>query len=202
MPWLSKEFDLRHALPLGFYHAALNIGVHGAIVLPWGSGFLNTPSFIPEKFFLGGSSSPVCTLGGPTSVLGFKSRGLGLTEPRRQVREDSTDESSSGRDFLGGDLAVTAFADLSFDLPLKVFRQAGIHGHAFACAGSLMKLTENAFRSVSFQRFRDSFRTSAGFGIVVPTKLFRMEVNYCYILKRQEHDRGKTGVQFSFSSPL
>nr|GEY17357.1 sorting and assembly machinery component 50 homolog B-like [Tanacetum cinerariifolium] len=48
----------------------------------------------------------------------------------------------------------------------------------------------------------DSFRSSVGIGLVVPTKLFRMEVNYCYILKQHEHDRAKTGVQFSFSSPL
>ncbi|CAK9173521.1 unnamed protein product [Ilex paraguariensis] len=202
--FFRQEVDLRYALPLGFYNSALNVGVSGGVLFPWGSGFLNKSSSIAERFFLGGNSSPVCTLGGPTSVLGFKTRGLGPTEPRREVRLDSNNENSdsSGRDFLGGDLAVTAFADLSFDLPLRVFREAGIHGHAFACAGNLTKLTENAFRNVSFQKFLDSFRTSAGFGIIVPTKLFRMEVNYCYILKQHEHDRGKTGVQFSFSSPL
>lgn len=27
------------------------------------------------------------------------------------------------------------------------------------------------------------------------------QINYCYILKQFEHDRGKTGIQFSFSSP-
>ncbi|XP_047321940.1 sorting and assembly machinery component 50 homolog [Impatiens glandulifera] len=205
---IRQEFDLRYSLPLGFYHAAINVGVAAGVVFPWGNGALNTPSYLPERFFLGGNSSPVCTLGGPTTLLGFKSRGLGPTQPRRrQVGEngaaaENSEDSSSERDYLGGDLAVTAFADLSFDLPLRVFREAGIHGHLFGCAGNLTKLTENAFRYLSFQSFRDSFRSSAGFGIIVPTKLFRMEVNYCYVLKQLEHDRGKTGVQFSFSAPL
>ncbi|KAL0317047.1 UNVERIFIED_CONTAM: hypothetical protein Sangu_2119000 [Sesamum angustifolium] len=202
--FIRQELDLRYAIPLGFYRAALNFGISGGVIFPWGNGSLNAPSYLPERFFMGGNSSPVCSLRGPTSVLGFKARGLGPAEPRRLVRENSNDGSSSdsGIDHIGGDLAVTAFADLSFDLPLRVFRDAGIHGHIFACTGSLNKLTENAYKGFSLQKFRDSFRSSTGFGIIIPTKLFRMEVNYCYILKQQEHDQGKTGVQFSFSSPL
>ncbi|KAK4348800.1 hypothetical protein RND71_031555 [Anisodus tanguticus] len=201
--FLRQEFDFRYALPLGFYNAAFNIGVSAGVTVPWGTGFLSLPTYLPEKFFLGGNSSPVCTLGGLSSLLGFKTRGLGPAEPRRQVTENSTCEgydASSALDFVGGDLAITVFADLSFDLPLRVLREAGIHGHAFACAGSLNKLTENAYKDLSLQKFKESFRASAGFGIIVPTKLFRMEANYCYILKQQEHDQGKTGVQFSFSS--
>lgn len=172
--------DFRYALPLGFYNAALNIGISAGVTVPWGSGFLSLPTFLPEKFFLGGNSSPVCALGGPSSLLGFKTRGLGPAEPRRQVVENSSDESydaASAMDFVGGDLAVTAFADLSFDLPLRVLREAGIHGHAFACTGSLNKLTENAYKDLSLQKFQESFRASAGFGVIVPTKLFRMEVS-------------------------
>lgn len=164
-------------MPLGFARSALNFGIAGGVLFPWGSEFLNKPVSLPDRFFLGGNSSPVCTLGGPTSLLGFKTRGLGPSEPRRLVK-DITEEESVERDFLGGDLAVTAFADLSFDLPLKVLRDSNIHGHAFACAGSLVKLTENAFRDLSFQKYKDSFRSSAGFGVIVPTRLFRMEVRY------------------------
>lgn len=203
--YFRQEFDLRYAFPLGFFNAALNFGIAGGALFPWGMGFLNTPSSLPERFFLGGNSSPVCSLGGPTSVLGFKSRGVGPSEPRRKVQGNPNTESSDSteeRDYLGGDLAMTGFADLSFDLPLRVLREAGIHGHAFGCAGSLTKLTENAFRDFSLQKYRDSFRVSAGVGIIVPTKLFRMEVNYCQILRQGEHDRGKTGIQFSFSSPV
>ncbi|KAK6135788.1 hypothetical protein DH2020_030483 [Rehmannia glutinosa] len=201
--FIRQEVDFRYAIPLGFYRAALNVGISGGVVFPWGNGFLSTPSYLPERFFMGGNSSPVCSLRGPTSVLGFKSRGLGPAEPRRFVRDNSSNENSddTGIDHIGGDLALTGFADLSFDLPLKVFRDAGIHGHVFACTGSLNKLTENAYKGFSLQKFRDSFRSCVGAGIIIPTKLFRMEVNYCYILKQLEHDQGKTGVQFSFSSP-
>uniref|UniRef100_A0A7N0RIL9 Bacterial surface antigen (D15) domain-containing protein n=1 Tax=Kalanchoe fedtschenkoi TaxID=63787 RepID=A0A7N0RIL9_KALFE len=201
--FIRQEFDLRYALPLGFCNAALNLGISTGVVFPWGHGSLSAPSPVIERFFLGGNVSPVCSLGGPAALLGFKSRGLGLWEPRRRISGKSDDGSSetAGEDAVGGDLAVTSFADLSFDLPLKVLRDAGIHGHAFACAGNLTKLTENEYKRFSFKNFMDSSRTSVGFGVVVPTKLFRMEANYCYILRKDEHDHGKSGVQFCFSAP-
>lgn len=136
------------------------------------------PSPLPERFFLGGNLSPVCTLGGPTALWGFSTRGLGPTEPRRQLRSNPSDENADPeRDYLGGDLAVTAFADLSFDFPLKWCRAKGIHGHIFASAGNVDKLTENAYQNFSFRKFAESFRSSVGVGIVVPTNLFRMEVS-------------------------
>ncbi|KAJ8769437.1 hypothetical protein K2173_002927 [Erythroxylum novogranatense] len=200
--FLRQEFDLHYAIPLGFYHSALNIGLSGGIVFPWGPGFLDMTSPLPERFFLGGNVSPVCTLGGPTTLWGFKTRGLGPTEPRRQLRNNPSDGNSEpGRDYLGGDLAVTAFADLSFDFPLKWLQAKGIHGHFFASAGNVEKLTENAFRNFSLKKFVDSFRSSIGLGIVVPTNLFRLELNYCYMLKKFDHDRGATGFRLSFSTP-
>ncbi|KAB1217646.1 hypothetical protein CJ030_MR3G012219 [Morella rubra] len=204
-----EEFDLRYAVPFGFYHAALNFGISGGVIFPWGSGFMNKPSPLPERFFLGGDFSPICTLGGPTTVWGFKTRGLGPTEPRRQIKDKSNDDNSevAGIDFVGGDLAVTAFADLSFDLPLKWLRERGVHGHVFAGAGNLAKLTENEFRSFSFHKFLQSFRSSVGVGIVIPTKLFRLEGNFYYILKQLDHGKTfgrlqETGFRFSFSAPL
>ncbi|KAF5467465.1 hypothetical protein F2P56_017286 [Juglans regia] len=201
--FLRQELDLRYAVPFGFYHAALNFGISGGVIFPWGCGFLNKPSPLPERFFLGIDFSPICTLGGPTTIWGFKTRGLRPAEPLRQIREKSNDENSGfpGRDFLGGDLAVTAFADLSFDLPIKLLRERGVYGHIFAGAGNLAKLTENEFRNFSFRQFLESFRSSVGVGIVVPTKLFRLEGNFYYMLKQDDHDRGKTGFRFNFSSP-
>ena len=73
---------------------------------------------------------------------------------------------------------MTAFADLSFDLPLKPLRDLGIHGHAFVCAGNLAKLTDN------LQKFPvTDFLSSAGFGVVVPTRLFRIEVSPVTLFK-------------------
>ncbi|KAJ8764149.1 hypothetical protein K2173_005061 [Erythroxylum novogranatense] len=200
--FLRQEFDLRYAIPLGFYRSALNIGISGGVVFPWGAGFLSMTSPLPERFFLGGNISPICTLGGPSAMWGFKARGLGPTEPRRQVQCYPSDEiSDPGRDYLGGDIAATAFADLSFDFPLKWCRAKGIHGHFFASAGNVDKLTENAYKNFSLQKFADSFRSSVGGGIVVPTSLFRLELNYCYMLKKFEHDKGGSGFRVSFSTP-
>ena len=147
--------------------------------MPWGSGFRKLPSPLPDRFHIGGNTSPVCALGGPTSLLGFKTRGLGPTDLRRLVpsRSSETDSNDSAeRDVLGGDVAVTAFADLSFDLPLDILKKAGIHGHVFATAGNLAKITEDEYKSFSLQKFWNTARSSVGFGVIIPTKLFRMEV--------------------------
>ncbi|KAL5231945.1 hypothetical protein ABZP36_030721 [Zizania latifolia] len=202
--FFRQEFDVRGAVPLGFYNTALNVGLGVGAILPLGRGFMNLSSPVPDRFYLGGHSSPVCSLSGLSSLLGFRTRGIGPTEPRRLVPSESDDGSTATqrRDYLGGDLAVSAFADLSFDLPLKLFRDAGIHGHAFLTAGNLAKLSEGEYKRFSLSEFGRTFRSSAGAGIILPTKLFRVEVNYCYILKQSEHDSGKTGIQFSFSSPL
>ncbi|KAG0469215.1 hypothetical protein HPP92_018543 [Vanilla planifolia] len=201
--YIRQEFDLRGALPLGFFHSALNVGVAAGLIMPWGNGFMSSATPLPDRFYMGGSSSPLCSLGGPSSLLGFKMRGLGPIDFRRTIpsKSDGTVDPSvtPGWDAVGGDLAVTACADISFNLPLKVLRDSGIYGHAFVSAGNLEKLSEGSIKDFSFKRFLRNFRSSAGVGIIVPTKLFRMEVNYCYILRHLEHDRGKSGIQFSFS---
>ncbi|XP_062224996.1 uncharacterized protein LOC133923734 [Phragmites australis] len=205
LKFFRQEFDVCRAVPFGYYNAALNVGISAGVILPLGREFMKSPSPVPDRFFLGGHSSPVCNLGGLTSLLGFKTRGVSPTELRRFVPSDSVMDDSAappGQDYLGGDLVASAFADLSFDLPLKLFRDAGIHAHAFLTAGNVAKLSESEFRNFSFSEFRGTFRSSAGVGIILPTKLLRLEINYCYILKKLEHDRGKTGIQFSFSSPM
>ncbi|CAM0883000.1 unnamed protein product [Alopecurus aequalis] len=201
--FFRQEFDVRGSVPLGFYNAALNVGIAAGVILPLGRGFMELSSPVPDRFYLGGHSSPVCSLGALSSLLGFKIRGVGPSEPRKSAPGESlTDHAaaSTGRDYLGGDLAVSAFADLSFDLPLKLLRDTGIHGHAFLSAGNLAKLSDSEYKNFSFPEFRRTFRSSAGVGIVWPTKLYRLEINYCHILKKLEHDCGKSGIQFSVCS--
>ncbi|MCH94437.1 sorting and assembly machinery component 50-like protein, partial [Trifolium medium] len=185
-----QEFDVRLAVPFGFYNTALNLGISAGVVFPWGQGFKTKPSPLPERFYLGGDFSPVCTLGGPTTLWGFKTRGVGPTEPRRQRRDEENDGT---HDFIGGDLSVTAFADLSFDLPIRWLRDQGIHAHIFAGSGNVAKLTQDEYKHFSPRKFLDSFRLSAGCGIVIPTRLFRLEANYVHLLRKDEYDRGKTG---------
>jgi outer membrane protein insertion porin family len=166
-------------VPLGFWNVALNVGLSAGAILPFGRDFTKLSTSVPDRFFLGGHSSLVCSLGGPSSLLGFRTRGLGPTDARRVIKSNKDEGLSNPgdvQDFVGGDLAVTAFADLSFDLPLKIFRDAGIHGHAFVCAGNLAKLTEGEIKNISIQRFFSTFRSSAGVGVILPTKFFRVEV--------------------------
>ncbi|KAJ4830444.1 hypothetical protein Tsubulata_029849 [Turnera subulata] len=198
--FLKQENGLQIALPLGYLHSALNLGIAGGVIFPWGPGFSNMRSPLPDRFFPGGISSPVGTLGGPTALWGFGTRGLGPSEPRREVQSNQSNEGADpGRDYLGGDLAVTAFADLSFDFPSKWCKAKGIHGHIFGSAGNVDKLTENAYQNFSLRKFGESFRTSIGAGIVIPTNRFRLELNYFHVLKKFDNDRGKSGFRFSFS---
>ncbi|KAE9587727.1 putative bacterial surface antigen (D15), POTRA domain, BamA/TamA [Lupinus albus] len=201
--FLRQEFDVRYAVPFGLYNTALNFGVSAGAVFPWGHGFMDKPSPFSERFYLGGDFSLACTLGGPMTLWGFKTRGSGPTEPRRKSRDGIFDgyDDSSRWDSIGGDLAATAFADLSFDLPIRWLREHGIHGHVFAASGNTTKLTQHEYKNFSPRKFLDSCRTLVGCGFVIPTRFFCLEGNYYYILRQDGHDHGKTGFRFGFSAP-
>ncbi|OEL19904.1 hypothetical protein BAE44_0019077 [Dichanthelium oligosanthes] len=197
-----QEIDLRVALPLGVLNGALNAGVAAGVIRLLGRGSTGSVLPVSERFYLGGNRSLVCCLGGPSSLSGFKAIGLEPRDFRACGPNNSENGASTSPGLDGrGDIAVTAFADLSFDLPLKPLKELGIHGHAFISAGNIAKLTEHDLRKFPLSDFLQTFRSSAGFGVVVPTRLFRIEMNYCYILKQFGDDRGKTGIQFNFSSP-
>ena len=65
------------ALPLGVLNGALNAGVAAGVIHPLERGSTGSVSPLSERFYLGGNRSLVCRLGGPSSLLGFKTRGLG-----------------------------------------------------------------------------------------------------------------------------
>ncbi|KAF5195336.1 Outer membrane omp85 family protein [Thalictrum thalictroides] len=177
----AKEFDARYAFPLRFCNGALNFGLSAGAVFPWGNGFMNMSSPPLERFFLGGQFSSESTFwGGLTTLLGFKSHDHGPTELgllNALQPENASSPASPVGDILGGNLAYTAFADLSFTPPLKLFSDAGIHTHLFACTGNLTKLTENHFGNFSVRKFGETFRTCVGAGIIVPTNRFCVEVD-------------------------
>ncbi|KAJ8443900.1 hypothetical protein Cgig2_032724 [Carnegiea gigantea] len=190
--FLCQQFDLRYALPLrslGKANAALNFGISGGIIIPWGRKLS-----IVDRIFMGGNSfSPVGSLGQLGSFSGFAYGGLGPSEPRRQTLH---------RDALGGDLALSAFANISFDLPVKTLRDAGIYGHVFACTGNLANVHDKGWRNFSYKNFLQTFRTSIGCGLVIPPKILpcAIELNFCHVLKKQAvgWDQGKTTAQVNF----
>lgn len=179
---LSQEVEARLAIPLGFANAALNLGVAGGVILPWGPGYKTRPTPISDRFYMGGHSSLLGELRGPSALLGFRTRGVGPSELRRPVPQ--TDKGDGEvvavvrKDTLGGDLAVSGFADFSFDLPLRFLKEYGIHAHSFVCAGNLLPLTGENSSPWSLKNFLSGFRVSTGAGIVIPTKLFRLEVRF------------------------
>ncbi|KAJ4849545.1 hypothetical protein Tsubulata_042057 [Turnera subulata] len=201
--FLRQTNGLQVSVPLGFHRSSLNLGICSGVVFPWGPGFSNMQSPLSERFFLRSNLSPFCTSRGPIALWGFDTGSqLGPSELQRQVKNNQSDEhADSGRDYLGGDLAVSAFADLSFDFPSKWCREKGIHGHIFGSAGNVHKLTENAYRNFSFGKFLESLLSFAGVGIVIPTNWFRMELSYCYGLKKFDNDSGrKSGFRVGFST--
>ena len=167
---------MRGAIPLGFANAALNLGISGGFIIPWGEGFRRKATPISDRFFIGGNASLACDMNGPVKMPGFHCRGVGPMDVRRAINlvvPDGSEEKM--RDALGGDISVTSFADLSFDLPLQYLRDRNIHGHCFVCAGNLIGLPE-IDESMSVKKFWSSTRVSAGAGLVIPTRLFRLEV--------------------------
>ncbi|KAI5069389.1 hypothetical protein GOP47_0015690 [Adiantum capillus-veneris] len=201
--FVRQELDVRCAIPLGFYNAALNVGISGGLIMPWGEGFRQKTTSISDRFFIGGHTPLVCGLDGPVTVSGFRSRGLGPMDLRRRaptVTEGS--EPAETKDTLGGDLALTGFADLSFDLPLNFLREQDIHAHCFVSAGNLFGLPELDRQSMTWEKIYSSTRVSAGAGVVIPTRILRLEINFCRILRQFDSDCGKTGFQVSFASPF
>lgn len=78
--------------------------------------------------------------------------------------------------FGSTDLALNAFADISYDIPYKLLKYAGIYGHAFVSAESHTILTDYKFLNFFLKNYFHSYRSYVGYGVVIPTKFFQMEV--------------------------
>lgn len=107
-------------------NSALNVGMAAGLILPLERKCAGSVIPLSERFYLDGNKSLVCLLGGPSSLSGFKAKGLepkdfGTSGPNNSENGASTSPELHGR----GNITVTAFADLSFDLPLKPLRGAG-----------------------------------------------------------------------------
>ncbi|KAJ3680880.1 hypothetical protein LUZ60_015369 [Juncus effusus] len=179
--FFRQEFDLRGAIPLGFLNSSLNLGLSAGLIFPSGKKITELPPQKPYSFNFTNTS--------PSSKLG----GLSLFSSNPKMENSISDSN-------GGNLAVSAFADVAFDFPSsEILKRNGVYFHAFVNAGNVGKL--KGFEWGGFKGVLEGSRSSAGFGMILPTKLFRLEINYCYILKKFEHDKGKNGIQFNFSSP-
>jgi outer membrane protein insertion porin family len=191
-----QEVDLGVAFPLGVLNGALNAGMAARLIHPLEREHTGSVVPLSEIFYLDANRSLVCCLGGPSSLSGFRAKGL---EPKYFVTSGSNNSENGAStspelNGLGGDIAVTAFANLSFDLPLKPLRELGIHGHAFISAGNLAKLTEHGRGKFSLTDFLQTFRSSTGFGVVMPTRLFCIEVCLVTFFKFSSEFSGEIGA--------
>ena len=59
---------------------------------------------------------------------------------------------------------------------------------------------EGGVRSIA-KSFINGFRVSAGAGVVLPTAVGNIEMNYCHVLRHQATDHVRTGFQLSFATP-
>ncbi|PNW83153.1 hypothetical protein CHLRE_06g308900v5 [Chlamydomonas reinhardtii] len=174
-----------------------SVGASAGLLLPWGpEGGLTRPTCIADRFFLGG----------PSSLRGFKYKGVGPTDVRRppEGRAAAAADSASAaprRDALGGDAYTSIFASLMFQLPHPALKLLRLHGHAFVNGGNVIQLAGTG-RSPSelLSEFGSSWRWSCGTGLVLPTPFGRFEANYCVLLSSQEHDRVKRGLQLGFAA--
>ncbi|KAK2079523.1 hypothetical protein QBZ16_001917 [Prototheca wickerhamii] len=189
----KQRLAARWALPLG-PSASLSLGAEGGLLLPLSRS--HKPTSVLDRFYLGGL--------GNTALRGFSQRGVGPTDVRRPPTGPGGEplEAPQGRtrDALGGDLYVSLLGALNVELPWEALRQAGMYGHLFVNGGTCLGLDADWKKEVS--QLPSSFRWSLGVGLVWPTRLGKMELNFCRVLRAQEHDHVKTGVQFGFFPPF
>ncbi|GAX76883.1 hypothetical protein CEUSTIGMA_g4329.t1 [Chlamydomonas eustigma] len=198
---------------------SLSLSASAGLILPWvlptfsgasaagpAPSGTTLSSCIADRFFLGG----------PSSLRGFKFKGVGPMAARRpsqtpQVAAAATAPSStqsqagpSKPDSLGGDLQASFMAALLFQLPQQALRALRLQGQLFVNGGNCVQLTGRRVPVMEgVQEFSRTFRWSAGAGLVMPTLFGRFEANYVVVLSNQENDRLRRGIQLGFTaSPL
>ena len=195
--FLKGEAEGQVALPLPWPQTALALTLRCGLILPWGGGGGPAVSR-PGRGAPGGGRTHLCDrfyLGGPDSLRGFRTRGVGPSDARRPPppgAPEADSESGGGRDALGGDFMASALAAVTFPIPYQPLAEVGVHGHAFVNAGTLLPLAAAAGRA----REGPAVRASCGLGLVFPTKLGRLEVNYCLAVRAARGDEVRRGWSF------
>jgi len=186
-----------------------SVQVHAGVLLPLGGlfgGLLGGPteSHICDRFFCGG----------PGSLWGFRTRGVGPRDERHSLASPLPPPASaaeppaaapkkppsiSSHDALGGDLLGVATASLSTTLPGNLAKSDG-HAHIFASVGGLQGLA--AVRAAG--SVVPSLRASVGAGVALPTPLGRLELNVVHVLRKAPSDASvgnglQLGVTAGFS---
>ncbi|KAI8142254.1 surface antigen-domain-containing protein [Fennellomyces sp. T-0311] len=147
------------------------VGVHPGLVLSasFRAGLLAAESAtVSDKFMLGG----------PLSIRGFRTAGVG---PRDY------------RDALGGD-AYWAVG-LSVISPIPKWEHKPLRAHAFINAGTMVPWKIGTSAQDTARALTQSPSTSVGFGLIFRHSIARLELNYCIPLTAARGDLVKRGLQ-------
>ena len=163
-------------------------------------------SCIADRFFLGGVGC----------LRQFENNGAGPSDERRSSSKDASSASNDAdgtpsapaevitRDALGGDFVWSATAAIQMDIPGEKFaamREAGIHFHAFANAGTLLPIGSIASSPKDAAKvIRDATRASVGVGIVWPLPVGQIEFNYGRAIRAGASDRVRDGAQIGIAA--
>ena len=166
---------------------SLGVSVNAGLLLPVGNSY-GTESHISDRFFLGG----------PGSLWGFRTRGVGPRELRHSPTGAAALKPNAPRDSLGGDVMAAATARVDVRLPGKL-EEANLRAHAFASAGGLQSLAQlNADGSLY-----PSLRACVGVGLAMPSAIGRIELNLTHVLRRRPEDAVvRNGIQLGIMPPL
>eukprot|EP00164_Ancoracysta_twista_P014552 GFYU01023744.1.p1 GENE.GFYU01023744.1~~GFYU01023744.1.p1 ORF type:complete len:433 (+),score=122.40 GFYU01023744.1:94-1392(+) len=161
--FFKQELQLQKSIPL-FMGMVWGVGANAGYVLPIeGAEYAR----INDRFFVGG----------PSSLRNFRTKGVGQRD---------------GKFSLGGNMYWTAATSVSVPIPHALLYALRWRVHAYANAGNVQSFEketsmEDRVRSLA----KEDVRVTAGIGLVIPTFLGRVELNYGLYCKKSELDREK-----------
>ena len=92
---------------------------------------------------------------------------------------------------------------MNFEVPFApALKQAGIFGHVYGNVGNCVGLGgyDKGSLRTSFGELASKTRASYGVGLVWPSPVGKLEVNFCRVARAFEHDKWRNGFHFGFST--
>jgi len=179
--YLKNELELQHNIPF-WDRFIFSTGFAAGWLQPLGD---KQPG-LSDRFFVGG----------PLSVRGFQTSGLG---PQAE-RLGSTD---SQKDALGGNIHWIGALNLLTPIPIKPLIDSDVvKGHFFLNGGNLIHTEKGSTVQQMIEKLGSNTDVAVGAGVVIRSPTVRLELNYClpiYGLNANiQNRRFYIGIGFNF----